>query len=191
MKALIIADSEYKTEIYGAAREIVEKSLSDKGYRVKLRELDRKLNPCMGCFGCWVKKPGQCVISDGMAELNRDIMGSDAVIFLSPVVFGQFSANVKNALDRTLPNIMPFFYRRADGSTMHPQRYEKNPVQIVVGYGEGLDAEEIGLFGDITVKHRFGIGVEVYQGKADEEKVKGLFGVLGAGGKKAEEAKVQ
>ena len=26
---------------------------------------DGTIRPCIGCFGCWVKTPGQCVIHDG------------------------------------------------------------------------------------------------------------------------------
>ena len=23
------------------------------------------IKPCIGCFGCWLKEPGECVIKDG------------------------------------------------------------------------------------------------------------------------------
>ncbi|MFT9078273.1 NAD(P)H-dependent oxidoreductase [Ethanoligenens sp.] len=182
MNALIITDGEYKTRVYDMLSKLAMQLLAEKGFELQVRELDRSLHSCMGCFGCWIKKPGECMISDEMAELNRCYMDSDAVIFLSPVVFGQFSANIKNAIDRALPNMLPFFYRRPDGSTMHPPRYEKSPALLIIGYGEGLDSEEVQLFRDVTEKHRYDVGVEVYQGESDTEKVRSLFGALDLSG---------
>lgn len=183
MKALILTDGDYKTGVYDALSDLTSELLAEKGFETQIRELNRRLHSCMGCFGCWIKKPGECVISDDeMAELDRCYMNSDAVVFLSPIVFGQFSANIKNAVDRTLPNMLPFFYRRPDGSTMHPPRYKKYPALFLIGYGDGLDSEEVQLFRDITIKHRYGVNVEVYQGRADAGKVQNLFGMLDVNG---------
>jgi multimeric flavodoxin WrbA len=182
MNALILTDGEYKTDVYDALSKLITELLAGQGFETQVRELGRGLHSCMGCFGCWVKNPGECVIKDEMPALDRCYMNSDAVVFLSPVVFGQFSANIKNAIDRTLPNMLPFFYRRPDGSTMHPPRYEKYPALFLIGYGEGLDQEEIRLFRDITTKHRYGVDVEVFQGGADSEKIRSLFGVLDGNG---------
>ena len=44
-------------------------------------------------------------------------MTSDVVVYLCPVVFGQFSANMKYAIDRWLPNMLPYFITKDDGST--------------------------------------------------------------------------
>jgi Multimeric flavodoxin WrbA len=182
MNALMVTDGDYKTDTYDTLRRLTTELLAKRGFETQIRELGRGLNPCMGCFGCWIKKPGECVINDEMTELNRCYMNSGAVVFLSPVVFGQFSANIKNAIDRTLPDMLPFFYRRPDGSTMHPQRYKKLPALFIVGYGEGLDPEETRLFRDITEKHRYEVGVEVYQGGGDTEKISRLFGALDVNG---------
>lgn len=182
MNALILTDRDCKTGVYEELNGLITELFSDRGFETQTRELGPKLHPCIGCFGCWVKQPGECIIKDEMQKLDQCYMNSDAVVFLSPVVFGQFSANIKNAVDRTLPNMLPFFYRRPDGSTMHPPRYDKYPALFIIGYGEGLDPEEAQLFRDITAKHRYGIGVEVYQDKADTEKIRSLFHVLDSTG---------
>jgi hypothetical protein len=117
----------------------------------------------MGCFGCWVKKPGECVINDKISDLNRKQMNSDVVVFLTPLVFGQFSANMKNVLDRWLPNMLPFFYKRSDGSTMHPPRYSSYPMQLMVGYGEIVSDKDAQLFIDINKKHRFELEVLIWR----------------------------
>ncbi|MDQ7092590.1 flavodoxin family protein [Desulfosporosinus sp. PR] len=191
MKALILTDGEYKTGVYARLSKLTTELLAGKGFETQVRELGRGLHSCMGCFGCWIKKPGECVIKDEMAELDRCYMNSEVVVFLSPVVFGQFSANIKNAIDRTLPNMLPFFYRRPDGSTMHPPRYERYPALFIIGHSEGLDQEEAQLFLDITAKHRYGVGVEVFQGEADSEKIRGLFSTLGVNGSPRRRKEVQ
>jgi hypothetical protein len=118
----------------------------------------------MGCFGCWVKKPGECVIGDKMSSINRSSMTSDAVFYLTPIVFGQFSANMKNVIDRWLPNMLPFFESRPDGSTMHPPRYADYPRQIMLGYADALEDEDARLFIDINKKHRNNSEVLIYRG---------------------------
>ena len=115
MKALILTDSDYKTAVYDSLYTQVIRILEQKGYSVTEREAGKSLNACIGCFGCWVKTPGECVIKDTMAEINRLYVNSDVVVFLSPVVFGQQSANMKNVFDRLLPRLLPFFIRKADG----------------------------------------------------------------------------
>ena len=117
---------------------------------------------CTGCFGCWIKKPGECIINDMMAEINRRVMNSDTVIYLSPIIFGQFSANIKNTIDRSIPNMLPFFATRPDGSTMHPPRYDTYPKQIIIGYEDSISKEDKQLFIDITKKHRRNVDVLIY-----------------------------
>ncbi|RNC63187.1 MAG: hypothetical protein AWM53_01573 [Candidatus Dichloromethanomonas elyunquensis] len=165
MQALIISDKEYQTEAFHQLNQLVNSFLIRKGFSLTETQIDRR-DPafCMGCFGCWVKKPGECVIDDKMGQINQIFMNSELTLYLSPVVFGQFSANIKNTLDRWIPNILPFFETRPDGSTMHPARYSSYPKQIIIGYGEELSDDETSLFLDITMKHRRKVEVLLYQG---------------------------
>jgi len=43
---------------------------------------------CVGCFGCWVKTPGNCVIDDYGRETTRKAIQSDLMVGLIPVTFG-------------------------------------------------------------------------------------------------------
>lgn len=165
MKAYILSDKDYETHAYKRLLSQLKDYLSTKHFEIEEKKLGRDdLSFCKGCFGCWVKKPGECVISDDIASINRAIMNSDVTIYLSPVVFGQFSANMKYAIDRCLPNMLPFFEVRKDGSTMHTRRYERYPRQIMIGYGDDLDAENAQLFIDITQKHRANITMLIDDG---------------------------
>lgn len=168
MKALLISDKDYQAETYLKLKNLICSFLEDKGFEITITDIGRDdLAFCMGCFGCWIKTPGECVIQDGIKEINKSFVGSDAVIYLNPVIFGQFSANIKNAVDRWIPNILPFFITRPDGSTMHPSRYEKYPAQIIIGYGDELSPEDSQLFTDITKKHRRNVEVIIYKDDQD------------------------
>lgn len=95
-----------------------------------LREI--KLNPCIGCFNCFIKTPGRCLHSDAGANILREILHSDTVIFFTPVVFGGYSSELKKIVDRLLPVVLPFFVER-HGETHHPPRYMNFPH--IVGLG--------------------------------------------------------
>ncbi len=165
MKVFIISDSEFQTGVYERLNELLKGILSEKGAEVTEKLVEKgELAHCMGCFGCWLKKPGECVIDDGISEINRTSMTSDAVIYLCPIVFGQFSANMKDVFDRWLPNMLPFFETRPDGSTMHPPRYKDYPISIIIGYGEDLSEEDARLFKDITKLHRRSFEALIYTG---------------------------
>ena len=40
----------------------------------------RTIANCMGCFGCWVKSPGKCVIRDDAVKIYPRIAESDHVL---------------------------------------------------------------------------------------------------------------
>jgi multimeric flavodoxin WrbA len=158
MRAYLLSDGAFLTPRQAELSKLVCDFLAQRGFETEQKAIaNNELAFCRGCFDCWVKTPGECAIKDGIAEINRACMASDVVIYLCPVVFGQFSANIKSAIDRWLPNMLPFFNTRKDGSTMHPPRYADYPKQIFIGYGETLTDKEAQVFIDITMKHRSNI----------------------------------
>ncbi|SHH94627.1 hypothetical protein SAMN02745823_01592 [Sporobacter termitidis DSM 10068] len=183
MKAFVVSDEELRSARSAQINDVVRGFLKARGYGVEEAHLDRDtLKCCMGCFGCWVKKPGVCVIGDGMSSVNNSAMTSDAVFYICPIVFGQFSANIKNAVDRWLPNMLPFFETRPDGSTMHPPRYIDYPCQIMIGYGENLTREDARLFTDIIKKHRGGAEVLICGDPAELPEALGRLSLSRIGG---------
>jgi len=49
----------------------------------------------MGCFGCWNKTPGTCVMKDDSAKIAKAVVNSDLLIFLTPITFGGYSSELK------------------------------------------------------------------------------------------------
>ena len=165
MQVYLISDGEFLTSRQQEINLKLKEYFAVKGFSILEKTLDRdSLAFCRGCFDCWTKTPGECIMKDGIVEINRACMTSDVVVYLCPVVFGQFSANIKFALDRWLPNMLPFFITREDGSTMHSPRYRDYPAQIFIGYGDSMSPDEAQLFTDINLKHRNNVTVIVDQG---------------------------
>jgi len=165
MKVFIISDKEYQTNQLHQLNHLLREYFENKEFEIEHVIVDRNnITFCKGCFGCWVKKPGECIFNDDISRINRTTMNSDVVIYLSPVIFGQFSANIKNVIDRLLPNILPFFDTRPDGSTTHPHRYSSYPTQIIIGYSEELSKDDEVLFLDITKKHCPDVEVLIWKG---------------------------
>lgn len=96
---------------------------------------------CIGCLGCWVKTPGQCVIRDAFGDLGALLGHAKEVILVSRLVYGGFSSQVKTLLDRCLPYFHPFFSLR-NGETHYRMRYEKPLHFTVVFYGSDMTAAE-------------------------------------------------
>lgn len=96
----------------------------------KLREM--KISPCLGCFFCWIEHPGLCRFDDPGAEIARAVVQSDLLVLLSPVTFGGYSSELKKALDRLLPTILPYF-RIVHGEVHHRKRYDEYPGFAVIG----------------------------------------------------------
>lgn len=99
------------------------------------------IRPCIGCFGCWVKTPGTCVIKDGYEDLGKLLSGCDEMIVISKCLYGGFSSFVKNVLDRGIAYIHPYFTRR-NGEMHHRKRYDSKVKWTVFFYGEDITPDE-------------------------------------------------
>ena len=101
-----------------------------------------KMKPCICCYGCWIKTPGQCIIKDGYDNLGELLSKCNQLIIVSQCFYGSFSPFVKNVLDRCIcPYQLPFFEVR-NGVTRHPKRYENKINLSVHFYGDITENEK-------------------------------------------------
>ena len=92
---------------------------------------DGTIRPCIGCFGCWVKTPGQCVIRDGYETNARRLHEAEEVVVCTKWTYGGFSPFVKNVFDRSIGVVLPFF-ELVDGEMHHQKRYPAASLKVPV-----------------------------------------------------------
>ena len=112
-----------------------------------LREMD--IRYCVGCFGCWLKTPGECVVADGSSDVCREFINSDFVLFASPIIMGFTSALIKKAHDKLIALLLPYIgvYRHG---CHHVPRYEKYPrLGLLLEKGKDTDEEDVEIIADI------------------------------------------
>jgi multimeric flavodoxin WrbA len=100
-----------------------------------------KLHHCIGCFGCWVKTPGQCVIKDEYTNMGQLLGGCNDLTLVSKCTYGGFSPYVKNVLDRSVPYISPYFVYR-NKEMHHKSRYDNTIGISAYFYGADITEKE-------------------------------------------------
>lgn len=129
-----------KLIIHDLSSELAEKILPHDP-DIKIIANDSPIHPCVGCFGCWIKTPGQCVIKDQYACTGELLSKCDEVIIISKCCYGGFSPFVKNVLDRAISYIHPYFVYR-NGEMHHKHRYSNSFNLFACFYGEDITDSE-------------------------------------------------
>lgn len=111
------------------------------GDNIKIVSETKKIQHCIGCFGCWIKTPGKCILKDGYDNMGEILSQSDKVIIISKCYYGGYSPFVKNILDRSISYLLPFFQTKKD-ETHHKQRYKKTLSLFVYFYSEHISEKE-------------------------------------------------
>lgn len=131
MKIIIHDLSIAEFESLGQKGDINTKIISDNG----------KIHSCIGCFGCWVKTPGKCVLKDGYDNMGELLSGCGELVIISRCVYGSYSPFVRNVLDRSISYLLPYFVTK-EGETHHRNRYDNRFSLSVYFYGEDLTEAE-------------------------------------------------
>jgi len=85
---------------------------------------EKNIQPCRGCFCCWEKTPGKCVITDDMSGILTQFNNAELVIWGFPLYVYGMPSQTKALTDRLLPNSLPDIVIKEDGSAKHPKRNE-------------------------------------------------------------------
>ena len=96
---------------------------------------------CMGCFGCWVKTPGSCVLRDDAVKVYPLIAKSTNLLYVSRIKYGSYDVTMKTMLERASP-IQQAFIRVHQGETHHVQRAVEKKQAVIVAYGAQSQEEK-------------------------------------------------
>ena len=126
---------------------------------INLSEL--KISNCIGCFGCWTKTPGKCVIRDDAVKVYPKIAESCKILYISRVKYGSYDTVMKTMLERALP-IQQAFIRLLNGETHHIQRAVVPKRATIIGYGS-ISEEEQGIFTQLVARNAANMSFEDYR----------------------------
>ncbi len=97
--------------------------------------------PCRGCFHCWIKTPGQCIIPDAYQNMGALIGRSRELILISSCLYGCESPAVKMVLDRSIGYMLPLFHITRN-EMHHLSRYPRRLRFRVLFYGGAITEME-------------------------------------------------
>ncbi|WP_410771550.1 flavodoxin family protein [Fontibacillus sp. BL9] len=99
------------------------------------------IRKCTGCFGCWIKTPGVCVLKDGYQNMGELLAGCDELVIINKCVYGSYSPFILSVLNRSISYILPYFVVK-NGETHHRKRYSHYFNLSVHFYGDDITEAE-------------------------------------------------
>ncbi len=133
-------------------------SINDDAVYIDLS--DKKIGNCIGCFCCWVKTPGKCILRDDATKIYPYIAKSSRLIYVSRIKYGSYDTVMKTMLERAIP-IQQAFIRLVDGETHHIQRDVKLKDATIIVYGKTLP-EEREIFIKLVARNARNMNFETY-----------------------------
>ena len=103
-----------------------------------INAIDKKIAPCRGCFGCWQRSDGHCVMEDdqnGILDLYR---ASDVIIWSFPLYCYAMPSHLKAVLDRTIPLVKMKMVQEPDGTVRHEHLVDFSRIHTLVICGCGF-----------------------------------------------------
>ncbi len=100
------------------------------------------IQPCLGCFKCWITTPGKCVLNDGYDAFGPLLSKCGKLVCISQCFYGCYSPFVKNVIERISDAyLLPYFEIR-NKEMHHPIRYDNRITLGSYFYGAVSDAEK-------------------------------------------------
>lgn len=99
-------------------------------HKVEVFSATPMIKTCTGCYGCWIKTPGQCVIEDRGQQFLKLVDEADEWHIISRLLYGQLAPEVKAVMDRSIGYMLPFF-EDSKGEQHHPTRYPDKKIRVI------------------------------------------------------------
>jgi len=149
-------------------------ALQNKNHEIKhliLRDMNIKY--CTGCWGCWVKTPGECIIPDDSQAACAEIINSDLLVFASPFKMGFPTSLLKKMMDKIIPLVHPYIVV-LDDELHHKKRYDTYPkLACIFEKTNDTDDEDItimtGIFHRLARNFRSSLELVTQTHKTAEE----------------------
>ena len=100
--------------------------------------IEKDIAPCRGCFGCWQRGDGHCLIDDDQNVILDLYREADILIWSFPLYCYAMPSHLKAVLDRTIPLIKMDMVQEADGSVRHVPLADFSRIHTMVICGCGF-----------------------------------------------------
>jgi len=115
----------------------------------------------VGCFGCWIRTPGECVIDDRCKGFASMLSKHGEFVVISRMVFGGLSPVVKTVMERCIGYVSPFF-RIIKGEMHHVPRYDHKLVLRYIFYGQDMGTREREIAQRLVAANALNLGAESF-----------------------------
>ena len=123
--------------------------------------IKKNIRPCTGCFGCWARGDGKCVLQDDQNGILAAYIKADLIIWSFPLYCYGMPSHLKAVLDRTIPLVKMDMVEEDDGRVHHVGLvdFSKKHTVVICGAGfpnwegnfEGLRLQCQNSFGNLTM----------------------------------------
>ena len=122
-----------------------------------IRVIDKDIAPCRGCFGCWERMDGHCVIEDDQNAILDIYREADIIIWSFPLYCYGMPSHLKAFLDRTIPLVKMKMVQEADGTVRHVALADFSKIHTLIICGCGFPDWD-GNFDGLKIMCRNGFG---------------------------------
>jgi multimeric flavodoxin WrbA/putative sterol carrier protein len=94
---------------------------------------DYKINPCTGCFACWMDKPGVCIYheKDDFHALAEKMYEANLIVYAFPIYADHIPGVLKNYFDRSVSRAYPYMINGMNG-VRHPRKFKQENQSMFI-----------------------------------------------------------
>ncbi|RDY31935.1 flavodoxin family protein [Lachnotalea glycerini] len=117
--------------------------------------IQKKINRCLGCMGCWQVHEGICIIKDDMIDLIHKLLTSDLVVLATPLYFNNVTLSLKTFLERLMPLSRRSIIQGEDNVYRHACAERIPPIVMfsTCGLPDYINFNLLSQYGDLLAEH--------------------------------------